>query len=264
MPRESHACFAHPFVRFDRGPGRLASIAIWAGTALLLQGCADDSRKIESTVRYEPPMERRVVVETIVDLPFDSAWDELIRRLSEGSFRISNLERASKFVSVELNRSTDLAARSNQPARYVDCGRSVRTLVEDGRSERFEYDVARSSQHRESDVLEDGFRVSDVSRRVDLRAQATIYLQPEGETRTRVTLNSRYKVDIEISGDARLMPLDPDLEAGAPSPFGPRIESVRFTTHNPGRDSREGGLICRATGDFEHALIALANPAAAI
>ena len=58
------------------------------------------------------------------------------------------------------------------------------------------------------------------------------------------------------------------LQAGAPvwlagKDVG-RVESIRFTTFQPGRDQREGGLTCRATGDFEHALVALANPAAAI
>ena len=231
---------------------------------LVSSGCGEAQRNIESSVRYELPMERRVVVETVVDLSFDETWDELIRRLSEGSFQVSTLERASRFVSVELNRSSDLAAQANRPARYVDCGRTLRTFAGGGQDDRFEYDVAQSSEHRESDPVEGGFRVSDVARRVELSAQATLYLQPEGQHRTRVTLNARYKVDIEISGTARVVPLDPDDAPGPARPFGPRVESVRFTTHSPGRDQRQGGLTCRATGDLEHALIALANPAAVI
>jgi hypothetical protein len=217
---------------------------------------------------YEPPAEHSIVVETVVDLPFDAAWSELIRRLSESSFRVSTLEKASRFVRVDLNRSSDGMKAANQPARYIDCGRSVRTYREesgfDTREEQFEYDVAESSEHRESDSVEGGFRVSSVERRVELDASATIYLQPEGNRRTRVTVKSRYRLDIEIAGTAAFVPLDVEEEPEPAEDFGPRVESIRFTTFQPGSDKRRGGLTCRATGDFEHALVALANPAAAI
>ncbi len=227
--------------------------------------CAPADREIASSVEYEPPTEHRIVVETVVDLPIDSAWNELIRRLSESSFNVSTLEKASRFVRVDLARSSDLAATANKPARYVDCGRTRRSYRgSDGETQRFEYVVAESSRHRESDAVEGGYRVSDVERRVGLEASGTIFLQTDGERRTRVTVKSRYRVDIEIAGEARVVPLDADEAPGAPAPFGPRVESVRFTTFEPGTDRRRGGLVCRATGDFEHALIALANPAAAI
>ncbi len=59
--------------------------------------CGGDDRAIESTVRYELPEEYRIVV----DQPFDQAWNVLIRRLSESSFRVSMLEKASRFVALE-------------------------------------------------------------------------------------------------------------------------------------------------------------------
>ena len=248
-----------------RDPEASRSIAIVLVAMLL--GCGSSEREIESGVQYEPPMERSIVVETVVDLPFDAAWSELIRRLSESSFQVSALEKASRVVRVDLDRSSDLAAASNQPGRYADCGRSVRTYRETGADEdvedRFEYLVVESSRYREADPGEDGYRVSDVERRVRLDASATIYLQPEGRNRTRVTVKSRYQIEIEIAGKARFVPLDRDEAPSAPESFGPRTESIRFTTFQPGTDRRQGGLTCRATGEFEHALVALVNPAAA-
>lgn len=245
---------------------RLAcAVALVAGVVML--GCGRAERRITSEVVYEPPMERPVVVETVVALPFDAAWSDLIRRLSESSFHVSTLEKASSFVRVDLDRSSDLAAAANRPARYVDCGRTTRTFHDASSGEgetRFEYAVASSSRHRESDPAPEGFRVSDVDRRVELEASATIFLQPEGSRRTRVIVKSRYQVDIEVSGEARVHPLDAEEPIGPVSRFGPRVESIRFTTFQPGTDRRAGGLTCRATGDFEHALVALANPAAAI
>ena len=106
--------------------------------------------------------------------------------------------------------------------------------------------------------------MSEVDRRVALDAQASLFLEPEGPGRTRVTVNARYQVEIEIAGSATLYSRDPDEAPSPPTPFGPRIESVRFTTFKPGQDKRRGGLTCRSTGEFEHSLIAFANPAAAI
>lgn len=241
----------------------LLAAALAAGAV----GCGSGERRIVSEVRYEPPMERAIVVETVVALPFDSAWNELIRRLSESPYHVSTLEKASRFVRVDLSRSSNGKVAANQPARYVDCGRTIRSYRDETSGEpeqRFEYVVASSSRHRESDPAEGGFRVSDVERRVDLEASATIFLQPEGARRTRVTVKSRYRVEIEVSGEATLFPIDPDEPPGPATRFGPRVESIRFTTFQPGTDRRAGGLTCRATGDFEHALVALANPAAAI
>lgn len=241
----------------------VASASAIAGVCL---GCSPNERTIVSEVVYEPPMERSVVVETVVDLDFETTWNALIRRLSESPYRVAALEKASRFVRVDLVRSSDLAAAFNKPARFVDCGRTTRTFIADvgAAPERFEYVVAESSRYTESDVAPDGFRVSEVERRVDLEASATIFLQPEGTRRTRVTVKSRYQVEIEISGRATFHPLDADEPIASPRSFGPRTESIRFTTFQPGKDTRRGGLTCRATGDFEHALVALANPAAAI
>lgn len=243
---------------------RLAALTVAIASASV--ACAPDERAITSEVVYEPPMERSVVVETVVDLDFESTWNALIRRLSESPYRVAALEKASRFVRVDLARSSDLAAAFNKPARFVDCGRTTRTFRPGGGAEpeRFEYVVAESSRYVESAPTPGGFRVSDVERRVDLDASATIFLQPEGKRRTRVTVKSRYQVEIEISGRATFHPLDADEPVAASRAFGPRTESIRFTTFQPGKDKRSGGLTCRATGDFEHALVALANPAAAI
>ena len=244
----------------------IVRLSLWV---LVVAGCGADERIFESTATYEPPVEHRIVVETVVRLPFDRAWDAMIRRLSESAFRVATLEKASRLVEVELDLASDRATTANRSARYVDCGRTVRTFlgsgVPDGEGEeRFEYEVVESSRHRESDPTEEGFRVSEVERRVDLATRAKVYLQPEGPDRTRVTVNALYTVEIEISGSAVVYASDPELEPSAPQSFGPRRESIRFTTFKPGEDQRRGGLTCRATGEFEHALIALANPAAAI
>lgn len=207
---------------------------------------------------------RDVVVETVVDRPFDETWDALIKRLSESRFRISALEKASRFVDVQLERSSDAIATSNRPARFVDCGQTTRTLLTPDDEEFYVYEVAASSHHRESTEIPNGFRVSSVHREVALEAQASLYLEPIGESQTRVMVNARYALAIEISGRAVNVPAARFRRASDPVEFGPRTESIRFTSFKLGRDKRNDGLLCRVTGEFEHALIRLANPAAPI
>jgi hypothetical protein len=77
-------------------------------------------------------------------------------------------------------------------------------------------------------------------------------------------VKARYEVRFEVSGQARMLSRKRSDSAGKPESFGPRVESIRFSTFRPGRDRRSGGLTCLATGNLEHALIAIANPAAAI
>lgn len=231
---------------------------------LLAISCALQDRRFGSTLTYEPPVSRRVVVETVVDRPFDETWDALIRRLSESKFRIAALEKASRFVDVQLELSSDAVATANRPARYVDCGQTTRTLVTPEGEEFYVYEVAASSHHRESDPVNGGFRVSAVDRQVGLEAQASLYLEPEGPERTRVVVNARYALTISISGVAQDIPAAALKRPGEPVKFGPRTESIRFTSFKLGRDRRSETLSCRVTGEFEHALVALANPAAAL
>lgn len=246
------------------GVGSAALTVAVLGIAIMVLGCSRQERRFESTLTYEPPLSRRVVVETVVDRPFEATWDALIRRLSESKFRIATLEKASRFVDVQLELSSDAVATANRPARYVDCGQTTRTLKTHLDEEFYVYEVAASSYHRESRPIPDGFRVSDVDRRVGLEAQASLYLEPEGETRTRVMVNARYALTIEIAGSAVDHPTSPFRGPSEPIGFGPRTESIRFTSFKLGRDKRSEALSCRVTGEFEHALIALANPAAAI
>jgi hypothetical protein len=77
-------------------------------------------------------------------------------------------------------------------------------------------------------------------------------------------VTARYKIQFEVSGNATSLPRNHGDAVGAPEPFGPRVEAIRFSTFRAGQDKRRGGLSCRATGDLEHSLIAIANPAAVI
>jgi hypothetical protein len=230
---------------------------------------------VESTVHYEPPAEYRVVTGTVVESAFDESWDGLVKRLTESSFPILSLDKTSRFLVVGVDRSTDDAPSANSPARYVDCGRLRWSLTEGGRSEQFDHAVAESSRHVEADRGEEAYEIRDVSRAVDLAARATLYLQPEGPERTRVTVNARYTLTLQTTGTTRQVPRKATADEGKPRAVKPLREEIRLTTfkqsarEDRGADSTDdpkpegdGGPFCRATGEFERALLALTAPPA--
>jgi len=204
----------------------------------------------------------------VVESPFGEVWDALVARLSDSPFRILTLDDASHFLVVDLDRSTDVALAANRRGRHVDCGRMQRTLTEDGRIQEFAYELADSSRHVEAYADVEGYEIRDVSRAVDLEARASVYLRPDGETRTRVTVNSRYTLTIETTGTTRRVPRRAADPEGKPRELEPSREEVRFTTFtqsglDEGRKGIDGGQVCRATGELERALLALAQPATA-
>ncbi len=242
-------------------------------------GCGSEDRVFESSGRYLPPAEYRVIVETVVEAPFDEVWDGLIERLSASSYRIFTFDKASRFLVVDLDRSTDAARSLNRPNRFADCGRMQRSFIADGRATEFDYGVAESSRHLEACAEKEAFEVRDVSRALDLSARATLYLQPEGPKRTRVTVNSRYTLTIETGATTRQVPREAAALEGKPRELEPIREEVRFTTftrtafeertagaegsrgasstQDTTQPRADGDRFCRATGELEAALIAL-------
>ncbi len=96
----------------------------------------------------------------------------------------------------------------------------------------------------------------DLHRSSDLAAKANKPSRYVDCGRTVQTYQEKVLVSLYLS--------DPAGDPTAPSSICPRFEAIRFTTFKAGSDRRSGGLTCRPTGEFEHALVALANLAAAI
>ena len=220
-------------------------------------GCGSEDRVLESSGRYRPPADYRVIVETVVEAPFDEVWDGLVERLSASSLRILTFDKAMHFLVIDLDRSTDAARSLNRPDRFVDCGRVERSFSEDGRAMEFAYGIAEPSRHVEAYAGEDAFEVRDVSRVVDLSARATVSLKSEGPKSTRVTLNSRYGLTVETAGTTRQVPRAAAAKEGEPRELQPLRETLRFTTFTP--STFDGERVCRATGEFERTLIALSS-----
>lgn len=244
-------------------------------------GCGSGDRALESSAHYTPPAEHRVVVETVVEAPFDAVWDGLIERIPASDLILLTSDKTTRFLVVDLDGSTDAARSRNRPGRFVDCGRVRRSFVEGGRVMQFEFGIAESSRHVEVRAESEGFEVRDVTRAVDLSGRATVHLDPADPKQTRVTVNSRYALTVETGGTTHQVPRDGGAAEGEPRALAPLRETARFTTFT--RSAFEGGAsgtekpggvspssgsalplvgdgpVCGATGELERVLLALSS-----
>ena len=221
-----------------------------------------------------------MIIETVVEAPFDETWDGLVQRLSEGSLRISTFDKASHFLVIEAALSSGEPHRSDRPSRYADCGRLEWSFTDGDRTEAFAYEVAEASRHLEGGAEEGGREVLDVSRAVNLSVRATLHLRPEGAEQTRMTVNSRYTLSVETTRTARGATLDARYTQEGQRPLKSSREEASFRTFTRARlvsaseheegsrramvssgsipSGREDSPVCGATGELERELIALA------
>lgn len=230
--------------------------------ALALTGCQPSERKIEASVRYEPPAEYHLESSTVFDAEFDEIWEQLLRRASESPFRVLAAQKQSQFLVVGFSGSDGASPASE----FVDCGRLERTLTEAGRSERFAYALVESSRDREVDLVEDHYRIREVERDTHLEARTTLFLKPiskqEHSSQTQVTANTRYTLTVLSSGASRNIPRSGRAETAPSKRFGPDRVEVAFTSMSEGTFPEGATGHCRATGEVERTLLALAAPAA--
>jgi hypothetical protein len=65
-------------------------------------GCQPAERRIESTLRYDPPVAHEVKGFAIVDGGVDQTWARLTRQASQAPFRVLASEQKARFAVVEL------------------------------------------------------------------------------------------------------------------------------------------------------------------
>lgn len=199
------------------------SLALTLGAATLATGCAT------SSFDYSPPSTSGEIVNTkIVNQPFDTVWDQLVRRLSSDFFVINNIEKNSRLINLSFT--------AQRPSDYVDCGLSTRSFTNAQGKRTFTYNAADSAMFTVASPQGIAFN-SD--RRTRLEGRTNIYVAPEGAG-TLVTVNTKYVLSINVS----LTSLD-----GRPA--GNQTYLIDFSTKEPGGDD----VRCSARGIIERRIL---------
>ena len=141
-------------------------------------------------------------------------------------------------------------------ADFADCGRLERQVVQDGESTVFSYALVEAANDRIVIPEDDHFEIRDLDRRPSLTIRTTVFLRPEGPGQTRVTLNARYGLRVDTSGERRQLPRRRGAESPPPEAFGPERLEIRFTSFEEGVAPGTDELRCRATGVVEDWLLA--------
>ncbi|MFJ3056252.1 hypothetical protein [Herbaspirillum sp. NPDC087042] len=169
----------------------LGKLKYAAPIILVVSGCATQG---VSSYSYTPSSVSAVKNEAEVSAPYSQVWDKLVRELSKSFYVINNIDKESRIIN--LSFSTPNASQ------YIDCGKTHRTYTRGETVEKYDYDVAASSQFRVATEKQEHPAFSNyivVKRNTNLEGRVNVYLAPSdtNDKRTMVTVNTRYILNIQ-------------------------------------------------------------------
>lgn len=217
----------------------LARIAIGI-LAMALASCTATSSR-----DYKPATISHIENTIVVDAPFDTTWDRLIKNLSKEFFIINNVEKVSRIINVSFS--------ADRPSDFVDCGVTTRTFVSGGgKKETFTYNGADPSSYKTSDP-QTGLPYL-ITRDTKLEGRANIYVGPS-ENKTEISVNVRYAFTVNLVVQA--------LHAMYGFPIGaPQSQTGNygFDTGEPLQKTEAGEYFqCAATGALEKRILEAAQ-----
>ena len=217
--------------------------------SLAVTGCV--SMGVPSTASYTPP--ETTIIENEINVAADSGevWDILVEQLAKTFYVINNIDKESRLLNVSY-------AESNQPSLYVDCGESDRTYEFRGDITRYNYKTADSSAYKfHNGMVADTF-FGYYQRKTDLDGRANIYVAPNADGGTTVTVNTRYIWSVNLRYTE--MFTNDGVSMFQRAGFQPVDDAsqVSFNTGKVGMEATlEGGdgITCVATGKFEDGIL---------
>lgn len=217
--------------------------------SLLLVGCATQGVSTHS-YHDKPPV--TVKNELIVNKPYSTVWDGLVRELSKSFYVINNIDKESRIINLSFS--------SNNPVEYVDCGKTKRTYTQGSKSESWEYDVAGSANFKVATPRQEhpAFVNYVVIRRdPSLEGRANIYIAPDEKNSSNsvVTVNTRYILTQKVRGEAFAEHISGNVFSRG------RMQDENFTytfnTNRPGKNESGGGesVTCFSKGKLEEEIL---------
>jgi hypothetical protein len=168
---------------------------------------------------------------------------------------INNIDKESRIINVSFSSTT--------PQEYVDCGSTSRSFTKGDKTETFNYDVAASSSYKMATPRQPSPAFSYfaiVKRTTSLEGRSNIYLAPDesDKTKTRVAVNTRYLLAINMRGEAYQENINGQIVSTASMPSEPPI-SIAFNTNKPVQHDFGQGVAatCFGKGKLEKEVLSL-------
>jgi hypothetical protein len=220
---------------FSALAARARCVAV-AASAVCLTACA--SLQVQSN--YQPPRSTTIPNTATVAKPFDAAWDDFVRRLSQTFFAVHQISRDSRLISISVD--------AGRAAEFIDCGR----LQYEVNGKPWTFTVAETAQFRDG-----GFRKETVIDHVVTPGitRMNIFLGP-APGGTLFEVNSTYSVHIKQTGSNDVKNLYGQVVDSDYLPT--RSAAFDFTTRSASVQSfGDNQVTCRATGEWERQILDL-------
>jgi len=219
--------------------------------SLLAFGCASIG---DASSTYQEPTPENIPNEVVFEMPFEEAWDVLVRELATRFYVINNIDKESRLINVSFSSDT--------PEQFVTGGQTTRQLDRGGEISTWTYDPAASSSYEIEQAWGDFNNLpmtATVIRRTSLEGRSNIYVAPAGGS-TRLTVNCRYILTVEVSGTfVGKNAFGGVAQAGT---VPPKKVSAAFNTNEPcsvnwGTPGEPDYVAFRSTGEFEKDVISI-------
>ncbi len=200
-----------------------------AVVAITLTGCA-------GKVDYIRPTQASVSVQNTKEIAKsrDTVWNAAVPELGKRFFVINNLDKSSGLLNISY---------SGDPEKYLDCGRIV-SFVQNARGKRtYDFPAARAQQIYE--VMDNG-NLLFIDRKMSLEGRVNLIFEEISPNRTRVTANTRYVVQKQIS----------IRNAASNSPQS-SAETIQFNSGGQSAfsNSAANSTQCTSTGELEREIL---------
>lgn len=190
--------------------------------------------------------------EVVVDDPFGSVWNQMVKNLSDSFFVINNIDRESRLINLSFS--------AGDPTQYIDCGTTTRQFEFKSNSETYEYPVAGDNTYKvmgtwgppiEKPLVYEIFRDSHLEGRIN------VYVAPVSQSATEVSVNTRYIYSVQVDGTMT-----------AYDAFGNELETERLSTETyegPSFNTGQSGtsqnssqsVTCTSNGSLEDRLLSM-------
>lgn len=167
-----------------------------------------------------------------VDKTKEETWNKLLAGLSSSFFVINNMDKQSGFINLSY---------AGDPEKYIEGG-EISSSVSNLRGKR-DYRFPASRAYQEYEAVIDGNLVG-ITRKLDLEGRINILLSEVSPNRTRLTVNTRYILNLRVTGQNALR-----------QSLTPHEETISF--NGGGSAKTSGGGEYRSNGNLEQTIIDL-------
>lgn len=158
---------------------------------LSILGCGSAPAIQEYSHRpYEP--QGKIPEKVVINKPFEQAWNHLIKELSTNFFNVVQIDKASRFVSIDASQDVGGIGRGNDWwLKYATCGTSARRITYNKKEQGYVYDPISTIAYEAA--YQSGYKYWDViAPKVSARINMNIYMSPINENTTEMSVNARY------------------------------------------------------------------------